>query len=145
MNFGQILVKPIAACMLVFVLEVAAKAQACETKPAGEYENAVCASMTVTFRRVTTKEITGVVTLNDRAFAGAIVELYRIGDSSETPVPIAKVKTGADGRFCFPGLRRGSYRLRAASPRFEFMCTEIEVKVTKGTKRLIFLPLQVGI
>lgn len=136
------LFKVFSISFVVLISSFLVNAQTCRENLAEESEQAVCAMEIVSFPKIKTSEITGIVLYNFEPFQNAIVELYKV--SKDKTELVKKVKTLKDGRFCFGNIPKGLYKIKLASADFAYKCTEVEVEIRGKVKRLISLPIEIG-
>lgn len=126
---------------LIFGVQLAI-AQQCEKPRVGE-ERQVCSEATVVFsKEFTTSQLAGVVlSRNGEAIPGSIIEVY---EARKDGALVSTYKTDKNGRFCVKELKEGKYILKAGWNKPGYNCTELTIKISGKTKRLLEVTLELG-
>lgn len=116
--------------LLILVLQSQAQDYNCEKLKSDEPTRQGYSALVVFKEEKDFQTIRGIVELNGEPFDDVYVEVFAEKDSTKR---VTGCKTGSNGKFSFPGLKKGKYRIRLSRDG-GYKITEIVVKVSPKSK-----------
>lgn len=115
--------------LLFFTFGAFAQDYSCEKLKSNEITQKSYSAIVVIKEDKTFQVVKGIAQLNEKPLENVFVEVF----TDKNPNRIDGCKTGANGRFSFPNLKKGNYTLRLSKDS-GYRLTEIKIKVSPKSK-----------